>query len=200
MTVSTAALVVVGALCLTNIALTLAVIRRLNEQAALLTGPGRAPAARGYPPPLDVEPGQRVGEFAVTALDGGPVSRADLRGSTLMGFLAPGCQSCEHSLPEFLARAAPRGRDGVIAVVLGKGPGRDELCAELAPVARVLTEDEEGGPLVRAFGVGALPAFAVLADDVVVASYALAEQIPAADGDPEPDGTAPDGTRDGAAA
>lgn len=183
MTVSTAALAVVGALCLTNIALTLAVIRRLNEQGRLLTEPGRAPAARGYPPPLEVEPGTRVGDFAVTTLDGEPVSREGLRGATLMAFLAPGCQSCEHSLPEFVSRAesAPGGRDGVLAVVLGKGPGRDEMCAELAPVARILTEDEEGGPLVQAFGVGALPAFAVLADDVVVASYALAEQIPAAD-------------------
>ena len=179
MTVSAAAITVVGVLCLANIALTLAVIRRLNEQGRLLAGGGRAPAP-GYPPPLEVEPGERVGDFTVTAVDGEPVSRADLRDSTLMAFMAPGCQSCEHSLPEFLARAgsAPGGRDRVLAVVLGKGPGRDELCAELAPVARVLTEDEEGGPLVRAFGVGALPAFAVLAGDVVVASYALPERIP----------------------
>lgn len=182
MTVSTAAIMVVGVLCLLDIALTLAVIRRLNEQGRLLAEPGRAPAARGHPPPLEIAPGERVGDFAVTTVDGEPVSRAGLRDTTLLAFLAPGCQSCEHSLPEFLARAgaAPGGRDGVLAVVLGKGPGRDELCAELAPAARVLTEDEEGGPLVRAFGVGALPAFAVLAGDVVVASYALAEQIPLA--------------------
>ncbi|MFB4315243.1 TlpA family protein disulfide reductase [Actinomadura sp. 21ATH] len=182
MTVSTAAVAVVGVLCLANIALTLAVIRRLNEQARLLSERGRAPAA-GYPPPLEVEPGERVGDFTVTTMDGTPVSRADLRGSTLMAFMAPGCQSCEHSVPEFLARAgaAPGGRDRVLAVVLGKGPGRDELCAELAPVARVLTEEEENGPLVQAFGVGALPAFAVLAEDVMVASYALPERIPVPD-------------------
>ncbi|MFI0353126.1 TlpA family protein disulfide reductase [Actinomadura sp. 9N407] len=186
MTVSTAAITVVGVLCLANIALTLAVIRRLNEQGRLLAERGRAPAAAGYPPPLEVEPGARVGDFTVTAMDGEPVSRADLHGSTLMAFMAPGCQSCEHSLPEFVARAgsAPGGRDHVLAVVLGKGPGRDELCAELAPVARVLTEEEEGGPVIQAFGIGALPAFAVLAGDVMVASYALPERIPVPDDTP----------------
>ncbi|GAA2431226.1 hypothetical protein GCM10010191_51190 [Actinomadura vinacea] len=185
MTVSTAAITVVGVLCLANIVLTLAVIRRLNEQGRLLAERGRAPAP-GFPPPLEVEPGERVGDFTVTAMDGEPVSRADLRGSTLMAFMAPGCQSCEHSLPEFVARAgsAPGGRDRVLAVVLGNGPGREEMCAELAPVARVLTEEEEGGPLIRAFGVGALPAFAVLAEDVMVASYALAERVPVPDGTP----------------
>ncbi|TDC62947.1 hypothetical protein E1200_23975 [Actinomadura sp. GC306] len=182
MTVCTAAIMVVGVLCLLNIALTLAVIRRLNEQARLLAEPGRAPAQRGYPPPLEIAPGERVGDFSVATVDGEPVSRAALPETTLVAFMAPGCQSCEQSLPDFLARAdaAPGGRDGVLAIVLGKGPGRDELCAELAPVARVLTEDEEGGPLVQAFGVGALPAFGVLAGDVLVASYALAEQIPLA--------------------
>ncbi|MEU6041538.1 hypothetical protein ABZ801_39730 [Actinomadura sp. NPDC047616] len=179
MSYATAAVTTVGALCLVNMVLLLAVIRRLGEHTRLLAdGRPRGPAAE--PAPLDVAPGTRVGEFEVTDADGGQVTRDGLSGTTLVGFLAPGCPLCEDSVPEFLARAqaAPGGRDQVLAVVLGASAGVGELCERLAPVARVLTEREEGGPLVRAFGVGALPAYGVLRDDVMVASYALPERIP----------------------
>jgi hypothetical protein len=53
------------------------------------------------------------------------------------------------------------------------------MCELLAPVAQVLTEEEDRGPLARAFGVASLPAFAVLSGDTVVASYPLADRIPA---------------------
>jgi hypothetical protein len=168
---------VVGVLCLVNIALMLGVIRRLNDHSRMLAekAPGRA-----GPAPLGVPPGERVGDFTVTAVNGEPVSRSDLNGSTLIGFLAPGCPSCEAGLPEFITRAeaAAGGRDQVLAIVLGTSAGAGELCDQLAPVARVLTETEEGGPLVTAFGVGALPAFALLSGDTMVASYAIAERIP----------------------
>ncbi|GAB2859802.1 hypothetical protein GCM10027176_72510 [Actinoallomurus bryophytorum] len=168
---------VVGVLCLINIALMLGVIRRLNDHSRMLAekAPGRA-----EPAPLGVPPGERVGDFTVTAVDGEPVSRADLNGSTLIGFLAPGCPSCEAGLPDFISRAeaAAGGRHQVLAIVLGSSPGAGELCDQLRPVARVLTETEEGGPLVTAFGVGALPAFALLSGDTMVASYATAERIP----------------------
>ena len=175
---ATAAVTIVGALCLVNTVLLLAVIRRLGEHTRLLAE--ERPRGRAEPAPLDVRPGTRVGDFTASAFDGGRVSRADLKGTTLIGFMAPGCPSCEDSLPEFLvrARAVPGGRDQVVAVVLGKSAGAGELCEQLAPVARVLTEQEEGGPLVRAFGVGALPAFGLLSDDTMVASYALPERIP----------------------
>jgi hypothetical protein len=167
---------VVGVLCLINIALMLGVIRRLNDHSRMLAekAPGRA-----GPAPLGVPPGERVGDFTVTAVNGEPVSRSDLNGSTLIGFLAPGCPSCEASLPEFITRAeaAMGGRDQVLAIVLGRSAAAGELCDQLARVARVLTETE-GGPLVTAFGVGALPAFALLSGDTMVASYAIAERIP----------------------
>ncbi|SEG59398.1 Thiol-disulfide isomerase or thioredoxin [Thermomonospora echinospora] len=176
MTTATAAATIVGALCLINIVLTLGVIRRLNELGRL---PARS-AGSAAPPPLEVPPGDRVGDFTVTAVDGELVSRADLKGSTLVAFMAPGCPSCEHSLPEFLSRAeaAPGGRDQVLAVVLGDMPDSGQMREQLAPVARVLVEQEEQGPLVRAFGVGALPAYALLSGDTMVASYASVERIP----------------------
>jgi len=169
--------VIIGLLCLVNIALTLAVVRRQNEQSRLLT---QAVSDRGEPAALEVLPGDQVGDFAATTTDGRAMSRTDLRGSTLVAFMAPGCPSCEYSLPEFVSRAAgaPRGRDQVLAVVLGTSLGAGPMRDMLTPVAHVLTEEQERGPLARAFGVAALPAFALLEGDTVVASYALPDRIP----------------------
>ncbi len=169
--------VVIGLLVLANIALTLAVVRRQNDQSRLLT---QMTSDRGEPAALDVMPGDQVGDFAATTVDGRAVSRTTLRGSTLVAFMAPGCPSCEHNLPEFVSRAAtaPRGRDQVIAVVLGTSLGAGPMRDLLTPVAQVFTEEQERGPLARAFGVAALPAFALLEDDTVVASYPLADRIP----------------------
>jgi hypothetical protein len=177
MTDSPAAAIIIGLLCLVNIALTLAVVRRQNEQSRLLT---QVISDRGEPASLDVLPGEQIGDFTATTVDGRPMSRSELRGSTLVAFMAPGCPSCEHSLPEFVSRAAaaPRGRDQVFAVVLGTSLGAGPMRDLLTPVAQVLTEEQERGPLARAFGVAALPAFALLADDTVVASYALPNRIP----------------------
>jgi hypothetical protein len=178
MTQSSVAAMILGALTLVNILLTLAVVRRQNDQSRLLA---QLVSDGGEPTALDVLPGDRVGEFGATTIDGRTVSRAELKGSTLVAFLAPGCPSCEHNLPEFLSRAAtaPRGRDQVLAVVLGRALGAPAMCELLAPVAQVLTEEEDRGPLARAFGVASLPAFAVLSGDTVVASYPLADRIPA---------------------
>jgi len=169
--------VIIGLLLLANIALTLAVVRRQNEQSRLLT---QSVSDRGEPAALDVLPGDQIGDFAATTVDGRAVSRTDLRGSTLIAFMAPGCPSCEYSLPEFVSRAAtaPRGRDQVIAVVLGKSLGVAPMRELLNPVAHVLTEEQDKGPLARAFGVAALPAFALLDGDTMVASYSLADRIP----------------------
>jgi thiol-disulfide isomerase/thioredoxin len=168
---------VIGVLCLVNIALTLGVVRRLGEHGRLLAQRAVPPAEPGA---IGISPGTRVGDFAVISADGRPVSRTDLTGPTLVGFMAPGCPACEFSLPSFITRAesVPGGRDNVLAVVMGSREGSREVCDRLAPVARIVTEEEEGGPLVRAFGVGGLPAFALLSGSTVVASHSLPERLP----------------------
>lgn len=177
MTYSAATVTVIAVLSLINTALMLGVIRRLGElrwNSSPMVGGG------AEAPPMTVRPGARVGDFIVTAVDGGTVSRADLAGPTLVAFLAPGCQACDFSVPAFIERAerAPGGRDHVLAVLMGSPRFADELRERLAPVARVLAEEEEGGPLVRAFGVLGLPAFALLSDGRMIASHALPEQLP----------------------
>jgi peroxiredoxin len=176
-TYSAATVTVIAVLSLINTALTLGVIRRLGE---LRWSPSPTVGGGAEAPPMTVKPGSRIGDFAVTAVDGGTVSRADLVGPTLVAFLAPGCPACDFSVPAFLERAerAPGGRDHVLAVLMGSPRYGEELRERLAPVARVLTEEHEGGPLVRAFGVLGLPAFGLLSDDRMVVSHPLPEQLP----------------------
>ncbi|MGK5556915.1 TlpA family protein disulfide reductase [Actinomadura kijaniata] len=173
--------VLLSVVCLVNTLLLLAVIRRLNEQNRMLRegvpAGGRPP--QGWPPPMAVEAGQRIGTFRVASLDGEVVASDELEGEVLVGFLAPGCQACDASLPGFVerARATPGGRDRVLAVVMGDGAAAAEVHERLAPVARVLAENEEEGPLATAFGVGALPAFAVLSGSTLVASHSLIDRL-----------------------
>ncbi|MEU5878623.1 hypothetical protein [Spirillospora sp. NPDC047279] len=178
MSYSAATVTIIGVLSLINIALTLGVIRRLGdlERAPAASGGASGPEA----PPMTVKPGARVGDFAVTAVDGGAVSSTELSGPTLVAFLAPGCQACDFSVPGFIERAeqTPGGREHVLAVLMGAPQFGEELRERLAPVARVLTEEEENGPLAQAFGVLGLPAFGVLSDGRMVASDALPERLP----------------------
>lgn len=175
MSYATAAVTTIAVLCLVNIALTFGVIRRLGELAAVGGG-----GCGDDGPPVTLQPGAAVGDFSATTVDGKPLSRADLRGATLVGFLAPGCPRCEDGLPAFIARAesVTGGRDHVLAVVLGDREAGRRVWDRLAPVARVVAEAEERGPLVRAFGVDSLPAFVLLSGATVVAGNAIPERLP----------------------
>jgi peroxiredoxin len=177
MTYSAATVTVIAVLSLVNTALMLGVLRRLGEQR---WSPSPTVGGCAEAPPMMVQPGNRVGDFTVTAVDGGTVSRADLAGPTLVAFLAPGCQACDHSVPAFLERAerAPGGREHVLAVVMGSPRYSDELRERLAPVARVLTEEQEGGPLIKAFGVLGVPAFGLLSDGRMIASHTVPDELP----------------------
>jgi hypothetical protein len=80
------------AIVLTNLLLTLAIIRRL------ISDPSRA------------QPGLRVGEpapdFSADTLTGNRVTLAGLQSRTAVVFLAPGCRPCVEALPEYLRLAA----------------------------------------------------------------------------------------------
>lgn len=173
---SSALTAVLGVLCLLNIALTLVVIRKLGTLQARPAAAWPGPAASDAPP-MAVRPGALVGEFVAPTTDGDTVTRADLTGIGLVAFLAPGCQACDFAVPGFVERAELLGRDHVIAVLMGDSPMNPELTERLAPVARVLVE-EQRGPLVEAFGVLGLPAFAQLTDARMVLSAATPEELP----------------------
>lgn len=163
-----------AALCLLNLLLTVGVIRRLKEHTELIQNmPGTGP-----PPEVMLPAGERVGEFAAETEDGVRVARGELTAETLVGVFSPGCGACAEQMPEFIERAGgnARGRDAVLAVVVGD---REEYAAQierLSAVARVVVENP-GGEVSAALGVQGFPAFARLdaSGRILASGYQAAE-------------------------
>jgi thiol-disulfide isomerase/thioredoxin len=173
-----AALVLVGALSVVNLLFSFGVIRRLREHTALLDRrvDGMSPFEATRPV------GETVDDFAASTVDGEPISRDLLTGTTLVGFFSPSCAPCRERLPTFVEQA--RDHEPVLAVVVAPegDEGAPAVVDELRPVARVVREAPDG-PLATAFGVHGFPAFALIGSDgeVIASGIELtALRVPAA--------------------
>src|SRR6266508_1061488 len=115
-----AAVTVVGALGVVNLIFSLGVIRRLREHTEILDRLAAGGGAQGES--VMLRPGETVGDFVATTMDGERVSRGALVGSTLVGFFSPDCAPCEERLPEFVDHAEhhPGGRRQVLAVIVAQ--------------------------------------------------------------------------------
>ncbi|MBP8531683.1 hypothetical protein GWI24_00265 [Streptomyces sp. MK37H] len=161
MPVLISAVVLVGALCSLDLILTLGVIKRLREHGELL-------AARAVDRPRSaIELGEQVGEFATHTVDGEPLSRATMTGTTLVGFFTPTCGPCKEQLPKFMeyARTMPGGRDRVLAAVVGDEDLAAPMVAELRSVAKVVTQTRNEEPMGAAFEIMAFPTVLMVAPD-----------------------------------
>ncbi|MFF4199102.1 TlpA family protein disulfide reductase [Nonomuraea sp. NPDC001831] len=140
---------------LVNLVFTLGVVRRLRQHSdTLSTLLGGASGTRRDL--LGV--GAVVGDFAVQALDGTPITRDSLSGHSLVGFFSPGCDPCADLLPHFIERARDLPAERVLAVLDGMAPsGVKEYASGLSAVGRVVVDDPSG-PVQRAFGVEGFPA------------------------------------------
>ncbi|MFF4198257.1 hypothetical protein [Nonomuraea sp. NPDC001831] len=149
MYILSAAILLVGALCIINLIFTMGVIKRLREHTALL---------RGSNDPMAIELGTEIGDFTALTIDGEQIDHESLTAETSIAFFSPNCKPCKEKLPGFVAYAAglPRGRNQVLAVVAGNADMAAGFTAELRQVARVVVEGPSG-PLVSAFGVRAFP-------------------------------------------
>ncbi|WP_406383306.1 TlpA family protein disulfide reductase [Streptomyces sp. NBC_01618] len=157
----------VGALGILNLVFTFGVVRRLREHTEMLTQSNRV---QGSGPKVMLGEGETVGAFSAVTVEGAELSQDDLtKDTTLFGAFAYGCSSCDERLPAFLALAEgfPGGKDNVFAVVVGPAENVGEKRDRLAPVARVVTE-EQGGVVAAALGVKGFPAFALLDSSGVV--------------------------------
>jgi len=163
-----AAVTVVGALGVVNLIFSLGVIRRLREHTEILDRLAAGGGAQGDS--VMLPPGETVGDFVATTVDGEQLSREELADTTLVGFFSPDCEPCKERLPQFVDYAEHHqgGRRQVLAVVVADDEdGAGPVVAELASVARVVRE-VGAGPVPRAFGVHGFPAFALVESGGVV--------------------------------
>jgi len=178
-----AALVLVGLLSVVNLVFSFGVIRRLREHTTILDRLSRG-SVGGVEQPIMSAPGTVVGDFAVSTVDGDPVSRDLFAGTTLVGFLSPSCGPCHERLPMFVEQARRHERGQVLAVVVAQDgdDGASTIVDDLVGVARVVRE-ADGGPVSSAFDVHGFPAFAVIGPqgEIVASGYELsALNVPAA--------------------
>ncbi|MEW2357726.1 hypothetical protein [Spirillospora sp. NPDC029432] len=166
-----AAVVLIGVLCLVNLLLTFGVVRRLRQQGGEPHDHGGGDSAR----PRLLAPGRTVGDFAASTTEGRPFGRETFGDGTLVGVFMTGCWPCQDLLPEFAERArdAVGDPDRVVAVVATvDGEHAEDYVERLSGVARVLVE-RDGGPVLRAFEASSYPALYVVDAGGVVAAAGI---------------------------
>ncbi|MFD8496968.1 TlpA family protein disulfide reductase [Amycolatopsis sp. NPDC059657] len=161
MTFLVAAVVFVGALCLFNLLLTFAVLRRLREQGDELAAL-KAKHGPRYDPEVMV--GQEI-----------PVV-----GHDLVGFFDSGCPTCHEEAPLFAELAV---RHSALAVISGAPKDVTDLIELLSPVASLVLGDE-ATELTKAVDIQAFPTFLQVSgsriEQAQTSVAALAEKVPSA--------------------
>ncbi|HEY6313856.1 MAG TPA: hypothetical protein VIY52_24065 [Streptosporangiaceae bacterium] len=165
MLILSAAVIVVGALCLTDLLLSFGIIRRLREHTTLLSG------LRGAEVPVTgLSAGEVPDSFARVSTDGERL--AGPAGLRMAAFFSSSCSACPERVPAFVdyLQANQIGRAGVLAVVLGPPGEPVPYLDRLAEVAQVCVEPDDS-ELAAAFKVIGYPAFCLLdADGAVLAT------------------------------
>lgn len=165
-----------AALCLVNLVLVLAAIRRVSTQEHM-------------PPryaPLRLPLGSSIPEFSAVTVAGEERTRSDLLGApSLIGFFSPNCAPCHSQLPDFIkaAMTISGGPSHVLAVVVGESDDAIEFTNGLADSASVVIEPRRG-PLVSAFSATGFPTFYLTEPDgrikvSGISMLALTDAIPA---------------------
>lgn len=152
------AVVFVGALCILDLLLTFAVLRRLREHTerlGQLSGAGHASAGVDRAALM----GRELPEFTATTVDGAVVSRESLAGEVeLVGIFSPGCPPCHAQAPLFATEAAALPAGKTLALVAGSGRDADEFVGMLKGVGTVVT-GQEGMKVVNGLSINSFPTF-----------------------------------------
>jgi thiol-disulfide isomerase/thioredoxin len=157
MFVLSVAVVVLAAIVVLNLAVTVAVIRRLREQRNPPPDAAGDDAAMAGGPDI----GAHVPDFTATTDQGTPMSRADLPDRTVIGFFSTSCSACTEDAPRFTAAAQALAENGVAALSVvqrKRGDDAEELVSALAPGGPVVVEPAPG-PVLRGWRVSTTPAY-----------------------------------------
>ncbi|MET8048907.1 hypothetical protein ABZU75_15035 [Streptosporangium sp. NPDC005286] len=151
MTFLIAAVVLVGVLCVLDLLLTFAVLRRLREHTAELA---RLAGGTRFAP---YDPGVLVGRtLPWTGTDADTDADTDgVDRPRLVAFFDVNCDACHEHAPQFAVTARTQ---AAMAVISGAGPRADDLVQMVADVSSVITA-ERADSLVKAVGVEAFPTF-----------------------------------------
>ena len=155
-----AAVALVGALCVLDLLLTVAVLRRLREHETVL---------ERLRPEADVDAlvGARVPDFTLTTVEGRTLTAAGLRGRRwLLALLSVGCGPCREQAP-----ALRDAGDDVVAIVTGEGAPANGLVEDLRGAVAVVTVQAGSGP-GAALGVSVYPTLLAVDEDGVVSAAA----------------------------
>jgi hypothetical protein len=168
MAILTAAVIVVGVLCLLDLLLTFGVIRRLREHEEMIGKSGPVT----MPPAIGLLPSEHPAAF--TAVTAGGDLLTGPSGLRIAAFFSTTCSVCPGRVEPFLGylgrhQIAPH---RALAVVVAPGGDPPPYLDRLAAAARICLEQEDG-ELAKAFKVQAFPAFCLLDGDgaVVASSY-----------------------------
>ncbi|MEU5342472.1 MULTISPECIES: hypothetical protein [unclassified Streptomyces] len=137
----------VGALCLFDLLLTLAVLRRLREHTAELERLGTRSQFAAYDPAELL--GRRIPEIA------------DENEARWVAFFEANCSSCHEHAPQFAAEVREH---SALAVISGNGEKADRLADHMVGAATVV-RDAQADELVNTAGIQAFPTFLVLDRD-----------------------------------
>ncbi|NUR85547.1 MAG: hypothetical protein HOY71_15820 [Nonomuraea sp.] len=169
--------VLVGVLCLADLAMTLAVARRMKEHTKLIDALYEVVEVGGLSAASGLIAGERVGDFDVTASDGSGVSLDALPDGTVVAFLAASCDICHRELPELATWASGQDRARVLVVIDSHGGGHEPMVDTLSPVARVVLEEGDG-PVSAAFRVQSFPSFFLVGGGVVLGRVRGVSRLP----------------------
>jgi hypothetical protein len=152
-----AAVVVVGVLCVLDLLLTVAVIRKLRALSAARA----ATAADGALP----QPGTIIGGLDASDVTGHLVDDTWLRGTKLVILMSATCSACMTQLPSAKAYAGtfPGGRDAVLIAVDGQGGHSAEIVSALDGLGRLVT-GPSAASVAATFNVTGFPGFVLVAD------------------------------------
>jgi hypothetical protein len=147
---------VMVAVGLVNLAVTLALVRRVREHSEQLKlVAGLAPGS--------ISPGDAVAAFTTTTIDGRSADREDLADGGLIAVLSPGCGACEDAvagLKQYLARPA---RSPALVILAGDPTTAAPMAEQLRAHAPVVVEAEVQGTVQRALGIREYPSLVGIA-------------------------------------
>ncbi|WP_181772414.1 TlpA family protein disulfide reductase [Amycolatopsis pittospori] len=164
MPILTAAVVLVGLLCVLDLLLSFGIIRRLREQNETLKAVRQRAADE---PDIALPAGATIGDFSAATVSGTELSNADIEGSrALVGFFSPGCEPCKERMPQFIEYAT-RFEGKVVAIAAGSEEETADMVVRLGEVAEVIREFD-GGTVHKAFGASGYPALCLVDGDRTV--------------------------------